>query len=128
LDLGQILGICLVSLVFVVVLRHQRPEMAVMLSVATGVMVILLLVGRIGFLYRFMADLGVKAGIDLGYLSTILRIIGIAYIAEFAAQICRDAKEEAMAAKVELAGKILILVLAVPIVGAVLEVITGLLF
>ncbi|MEW6082625.1 MAG: stage III sporulation protein AD [Bacillota bacterium] len=128
MDLGQILGICLVSLVFVVVLRHQRPEMAVILSVATGVMVILLLVGRIGFLYRFMADLGVKAGIDLGYLSTILRIIGIAYIAEFAAQICRDAKEEAMAAKVELAGKILILVLAVPIVGAVLEVITGLLF
>jgi len=128
LDLAQILGICLVSLVFIVVLRHQRPEMAVMLSVATGVMVILLLVGRIGFLFRFMADLGIRAGMDLGYLGTILRVIGIAYIAEFAAQICRDAKEEAMAAKVELAGKVLILVLAVPIVGAVLEVITGLLF
>ncbi len=128
MDLAQILGICLVTLVLLVVLRAQKPEMAVLLSTAAGVIVITLLVGRIGFLVKFMADLGVRSGMEMGYIGTILRIIGIAYIAEFGAQVCRDASEEAMAAKVELAGKVLILVLAVPIVGAVLEVVMGLLF
>jgi len=61
-----------------------------------------------------------SAGINMVYMGTILKIIGIAYIAEFGAQICRDAGEGTIASKIELAAKILIMVLAVPIVVAVL--------
>src|SRR5690625_7073781 len=57
-------------------------------------------------------SLGEKANIDDVYLQTILKIIGIAYIAELGASITRDAGLGSVAAKIELSGKIFILVLA----------------
>lgn len=67
--------------------------------------------------------LAASAGINTMYLKTILKIIGIAYIAEFASHITKDAGMGAMAAKVELAGKILILSLAVPILTVLIDTI-----
>lgn len=64
-----------------------------------------------------------KANINMVYLQTILKIIGIAYIAEFGAQIAKDAGQATIAAKIELAGKILIIVLAIPILTALIELI-----
>ncbi len=67
--------------------------------------------------------LAVNANVNLIYVETILKIIGIAYIAEFAAQLTKDAGQGAIAAKVELAGKILILAMAVPILTVIIETI-----
>ena len=61
------------------------------------------------------------------YLQTILKIIGIAYIAEFGSQVCRDAGEGAVANKIEFAAKVLIMVMAVPIIALVLDTIVRLL-
>lgn len=58
---------------------------------------------------------------DLLYLNTVLRIVAIAYIAQFGAQICRDAGESAIGGKIELAGKIMIMFLAVPMLLVILD-------
>ncbi|MDF2501614.1 MAG: stage sporulation protein, partial [Anaerosporomusa subterranea] len=71
-------------------------------------------------------DLADKANISQMYLNTILKIIGIAYITEFGSQVCRDAGEGAVAGKIEFAGKILIMVMAIPIIALVLDTITRL--
>ncbi len=68
-----------------------------------------------------------SANMNMMYLQTILKIIGIAYIAEFGAQIAKDAGQAAIASKIELAGKVLILVLAIPILTAVIEMVLSLL-
>jgi stage III sporulation protein AD len=60
---------------------------------------------------------------DSVYITTILKVIGIAYLADFGAQLCKDAGESAIAAKIELGGKILILLLAIPILTALMELI-----
>ena len=57
------------------------------------------------------------------YLDTVLRVIGVAYLAAFGGQVCRDAGEGALAAKVELAGKVLILAMSVPLMFALLDLI-----
>ncbi|GAF63800.1 stage III sporulation protein SpoIIIAD [Bacillus sp. TS-2] len=64
-----------------------------------------------------------QANMNMIYLQTILKIIGVAYIAEFGAQIANDAGQAAIASKIELAGKILILVMAIPILTAVIEMV-----
>lgn len=74
-----------------------------------------------------ISELAENANIHIVYLQTILKIIGIAYIAEFGAQIAKDAGQGAIASKIELAGKIFILVLAIPIIKAVIEMIIALL-
>ncbi len=121
MDMLQIVAVGLIATVLIVVVKSQRPEMAVLLSVASGVILFLLVLGKIGSIMDIIKDLASRAGISMVYLGTILKITGIAYIAEFGAQICRDAGEGAVATKIEFAAKILIMVLAVPIVVAVLQ-------
>ncbi len=121
MDVLQIVAIGLIATVLVVVVKSQKPELALLLSIAAGVIIFLLVLGKIGSIMDIIKDLAASAGINMVYLSTILKIIGIAYIAEFGAQICRDAGEGAIATKIEFASKILIMVLAVPIVVAVLQ-------
>jgi stage III sporulation protein AD len=53
----------------------------------------------------------------------VLKITGIAYIAEFGAEVCKDAGEGSIASKIELAGKVTIIVLAVPIITSLLDLI-----
>ncbi|MBM7660889.1 stage III sporulation protein AD [Bacillus mesophilus] len=71
--------------------------------------------------------IAVNANVNLMYVETILKIIGIAYIAEFGAQITRDAGQGAIASKIELGGKILIMAMAIPILTVIIETILGLL-
>ncbi len=119
----QIIGIGLVAVLLLLVVREYRPEFASLLSIAVGVLILLLLIDKIDLLIDVMVDLGSKADINQHYITTILKILGIAYIAEFAAQISRDAKEGAIAQKIEMAGKIIILILAVPLIEALVDLI-----
>ncbi len=107
--------------VLALVLRHNKPEMAVFISISVGILLFLLMLGKIGAVLTVLEDLSAKANLSMVYLGTILKIVGIAYLADFGAQICRDAGEGAVATKIEFAAKILVLVLAIPIVVAVLE-------
>lgn len=66
-------------------------------------------------------NLAQQSGVNMVFLKTILKIIGIAYIAEFGAQIVRDAGQESIASKIELSGKILIMVMAIPIITVIIE-------
>ncbi|KAF1086542.1 Stage III sporulation protein AC/AD protein family protein [Sporotomaculum syntrophicum] len=121
MDILQISGIALTGAVLAVVLKQKSPPMAVLLSIAVGVIIFLLVLGKIGAIVDILQQLSERADISTIYLGTLLKIIGIAYIADFIAQICRDADQGAFATKIELAAKIMVLVLAVPIVVAVLQ-------
>ncbi|CEO89892.1 MAG TPA: stage III sporulation protein AD [Syntrophaceticus sp.] len=127
MEILNIVGIALVVTVFAVLLREVRPEMALLLALGFGVLIFILVLSKMGAIINLFRDLTHKAQVDELYLVTLLKILGIAYIAEFGAQICRDAGEGTIASKIELAGKILILLLALPIFTAVLQVVVRLL-
>lgn len=127
MDIFAIIGLALIAVTILVVLRQSRPEMALHLTLAVGIIIFLLLVGRIGQILEALQGLAGRAQINQFYLATILRIIGIAYIAEFGAQICRDAGENTIASRVEFAAQIIIMVMALPIIAAVIETILRLL-
>lgn len=127
MTIAQVVGIALVASVLLVLLRQARPEWALLLSIVTAVAVFLLLVDDIAAIIRVLQEVADRADLDARYTATLLKIVGVAYLAEFGAQLCRDAGESALAAKVELAGKVVILLMAVPILMAVLELLIGLL-
>jgi stage III sporulation protein AD len=93
------------------------------LIVFVGCSIFLFLVDQINQIIVMIEKLAVNAHVNMVYLETILKIIGIAYIAEFTSHITKDAGQGAIAAKVELAGKILILAMAVPILTVMIETI-----
>jgi stage III sporulation protein AD len=122
-DILLFLGISLVAVVFLSLLRQERPEFAVLLSTVVGITILLKLVGRLSELIRAFEYLATKAQINQVYLETVFKVMGVAYLAGFGGQICRDAGEGALALKLELAGKIIILFLAIPVMVAILEMI-----
>jgi stage III sporulation protein AD len=127
LEILQVVALGLVVAVFTVLLRRERPEMAMILALSFGVIVFLMVLNKLGAIITVFEDVTRSAQVDELYLATLLKILGIAYIAEFGAQVCRDSGEGTVANKIELAGKVLIMILALPIFVAILEAIMRLL-
>ncbi|NLK00443.1 MAG: stage III sporulation protein AD [Clostridia bacterium] len=127
MEILQIVGIGVIATLLLIVVKQHKPEISIQLSIAAGVVIFLLMLGRISSIIQILEELSRRAKIDNLYLTTILKIVGISYIGEFGAQICRDAGEGAVGAKVEFAAKILVLVVALPIIAALLETIIRLL-
>lgn len=123
----QVTALALLATVILVLIRQARPELAVPISMLVGALVLLFVLDQIYTVVELVTDLLERADVDLRFTGNLLKIIGIAYLTEFGAQICRDAGEGAVATKVELAGKVFILILAVPIVVAVAETLLQLL-
>jgi stage III sporulation protein AD len=94
-----------------------------LLVLFVSVGIFLFLIDQIQTIIQMIRQIASKTDVNMVYVETILKIIGIAYIAELASQISKDAGLSALAAKVELAGKILILAMAVPILSVLLETI-----
>jgi len=93
------------------------------LVVFVGCAIFLFLVDQIAAILDMVEKLATNANVNTVYIETILKIIGIAYIAEFAVQLTKDAGQGSIASKIELAGKILILSMAVPILTVLVETI-----
>lgn len=127
MEMIQIVGLGMLAAVLILVIREQKPMFAFFLAAFTGMYIFLFLIGKIDMVITVLEELANRTGIPGIYLQTVLKIIGIAYIAEFGAQIVRDAGQESVASKIEFAGKVLILVMAVPIIGVVIETVLGLL-
>jgi stage III sporulation protein AD len=122
-ELLQIVGLGLVTVVIITVLKAQRPEIAVQISILAGIAIFVLIVSKLSAVIEFFNSFSSKAGIDSGYLKTLFKIIGIAYIVEFGAEICKDAGESSIASKLELAGKVAIIIIAIPIITSVFDLI-----
>lgn len=123
MDILQIVGIGIVAVVIIVILKTQRPEIAVQISILTGIVLFALVASKLSAVIQLINSYADKVNIDPMYFSTLLKIIGIAYIAEFGAEVCKDAGEGSVASKVELAGKVVIMVMAVPIITSILDLI-----
>ena len=127
MEIVQIVGLGLVATVLSLFIREQKPVFAFFIAAFAGMTIFLFLIGKIDTVIGTLETLATASGVQQVYLKTILKIIGIAYIAEFGAQLVRDAGQEAIASKIELAGKVLILVLAIPIIGVIIETVVKLL-
>ncbi len=119
----KIVGLAIVSTILILVIKQKLPEIAFLLSLLTGLFILILIISQVGEVIRLIEKLVEKAGIDIMYFNTIIKIVGIAYIGEFGAEITRDAGENALAAKIEMAVKIIILFLAIPIMISLVETI-----
>jgi stage III sporulation protein AD len=126
MDIIQVVGLGFVVTLLSLIIRSQKPELAVQLSLTLAVVIFLFVLTKISVVLTLFQDLADKANVSPLYFNTILKVIGIAYVTEFGAQICRDAGEGAVAGKIEFAGKVLIVVMAVPVLALVLDTIVKL--
>ncbi|QQZ11475.1 stage III sporulation protein AD [Heyndrickxia vini] len=122
----KIVGIALITTFLALIIKEQKPNFAFLLVLFVGCAIFIYLVDQVYAIIQMVERIAANANVNTIYVKTILKIIGIAYIAEFASHISKDAGQGAMAAKVELAGKILILAMAIPILTVLIETVINL--
>lgn len=127
MNIMTIVAFGIIATVLILLLKEQKPEFVIQIRVAAGAIIFLALAGSIYMIMKFFEDLAYQADLNMIFLGTMLRIIGIAYITEFGAQICQDANEGALANKIILAGKILMLILAIPIINMIIRTLINIL-
>lgn len=127
MSIMQVVAMAVVGTVLIIVIRQEKPELAVQVSVAAGLVIFALIFWKVIEILDVLERLAVRADLNMVFLGTLLRILGIAYIAEFGTQVCKDAGESALAFKVAMAGKVMILILAAPIITTILDTVSRLL-
>lgn len=124
MEIVQIVGIGMIATILVVILKGSgKSDFAIFVSIVAGLIILSMVLKDLSYIISTIRDLSSRADLEITYFSTILKIIGTAYIVEFGAQISRDAGENSIAMKIELAGKIIIMTLAIPILISLMNLI-----
>lgn len=123
----SIVKICILAVAGVLLaanIKSQKSEYAVFLSLGLCVLILIFSVDRLSYIVDMIQELMAIVTIDNTYLILLLKLIGIAYITEFAASLCKEAGFGAIASQVELAGKLTMVFMSIPIAFSVLEVVS----
>ena len=123
MDIVKIIGVGLIALVIVVLLKQYKPDFVIYVSLIAGVIILFMVQDKLTGIVDLLANLSNKAGINNQFLGILLKITGIAFLTEFAVSICNDSGETAIANKIDLGGKIIIIAISIPIISALLELI-----
>lgn len=125
--LPLVIGLGVVLTVFQAHLRDEQPTWAVLLVIAFVAVILLALIPQFNNAFGALTALAREAQVSSLYLSPVLKTIGVAYLTSFGVQISREAGEEAISAMIELAGKLVILLIALPLLQAILYTLFGIL-
>jgi len=116
-----------VGAMLIMTIREVAPQVSFLLTLVVAVALFAVAIGRLAGILVPIERLAQEADVNTLFFSTVVKIIGIAYLVEFGAQVARDAGAGSIAAKLELVGKLFILVLALPIMTAVVDAVAHLL-
>ena len=106
-------------------LKKDKPEFSMLIVMCTCLIIIGLSLSKLDRIIEQINIIGRYMGDNSVYLTLLLKIIGVTYVAEFSSNLCRDAGYGAIANQVDFFGKLLILAISLPIFEAVIEIITG---
>ncbi len=114
MDVLRVAGFSVASVLGVVILRRMRPELGLAAALAAGLLLLLMTMPLVGSIASSITAMAESGGVKSAYLKQLLKIAGISLMMDFAAQTCRDAGEEGLAQKTELASRVMLLALALP--------------
>ncbi|MBR3132713.1 MAG: stage III sporulation protein AD [Clostridia bacterium] len=111
----------------IVILKQYRPEFVVYVSIISGIIIFFMIFDKFRDIINLLYNLSNKVGANSEFIVILIKITGIAILTEFAVSICKDCGESAIASKIDLGGKVLIIGASVPIVSALLETLIAIL-
>lgn len=125
-DIFKIVAFAIVSVVLILLIKQQKPEIALLLTIVSSITLLLFALNKMSGVFELLEVLVSKSGINKDFFKIILKVTVIAYIVEFGKNICVDAGQSSIATKLEMAGKVVIVVLSLPIISSLVNILTGL--
>ena len=127
MEILKIVATALTGLILAIVMKSVNKEISIYIVLGTVMIIFLSVADRLAEIFSFLQGIYDNVTYGRTFFPVILKVLAVAYITDFTAQLCRDAGEASIGSKVELAGKIIIFYLAMPILPAILELIKTLL-
>ncbi len=121
MEIIKIIGIGLASLILIIILKQYKPEFAIYISLLAGALILALIFSKISGIIELINNLTNKISIHKEFVTLLIKITGIAILTEFAVSICKDSGETAIASKVDMGGKVIMVSMTIPIMAGLLE-------
>ncbi len=121
MNVEKMIGFVLICVAMIVLLRQHRPEFGVMLSVGAAGVLLLWVTGNIFPIIEEIIELSNQTGINSESSQILIKSLGICFLTQTAIDTCKDAGESALANKAELAGKVAVLFLGLPLLKKLIE-------
>ncbi len=122
----QIVAVGILSAVLALTVKRQSPDMALMISIAASVLMFLMILPMLAETVGILQRIGGMLDGGMPYIAVAVKVIGVAYMAELGSSVCTDAGESAVAARIDMAGRVMLLVLAAPVLMDLVNIILGL--
>ncbi|MBP3285178.1 MAG: stage III sporulation protein AD [Clostridia bacterium] len=126
MDIIKIILISLLAVSLILIIKQVKPELAMLVSLVTITIIFAFCIDKVGQVIDLITRLSQSSGMPSEFLTIVLKIIGIAYLTEFGANVCKDVGESAIAAKIQFAGKCVIMLLGMTIIGNFVDTLTKL--
>lgn len=121
-----IVSTALIAAVLSLVLKQYKPEYSLFISIVTGVMIFLAVVAVIQPIIDYISQLISDAGLSGVYAEVLLKALAVCYLTQLACDCCKDAGESAIAGKLQLAGRVAIIIISLPMFKSITDIVTGL--
>lgn len=126
-EIVKIVGIGIIAVILIIIIKQYRPEFALYISLIAGALILIFAMDKFASIIELLKKICNESGLNSKFLGILLKMTGTAFLAEFAISVCKDAGETALASKVELGSKALVISMSIPIIYNLLEVIINLL-
>ena len=123
MEIIKIIGIAFIALIIIIMLKQYRPEYAIFISILTGILILFLVMDRLTGIINLIETIQDKFSINTKFIALLIKITGIAFLSEFDVSVCKDSGEAAIASKIEIGSKIIIISMSIPIISSLLEII-----
>ena len=123
MKLAALLGIILVVALASVILKQYKPEYSLVLTLVGSAVALIVVFTAVSPLLDQLKALAERTGVQVEWVKLLIKALGICYLTQFAADSCRDAGQTSLAAKAEMAGRVTVLVMSVPMLGQVMELV-----
>lgn len=127
MEILKIVALALTGVLLAALMKSVNKEISIYIILATVIILFLTIIDRLADIFLFLEGIYDNVTYGRTFFPLILKVLAVAYITDFTAQLCKDAGEATIGSKVELAGKVIIFYLAMPILTAILELIGSLL-
>lgn len=121
MDIVKIIGIGLIALAVIIILRQYKPEYALYVSIAASILILTIVFQKMFSVIELLNNLSSRTAINTTFIALLVKITGIAILTEFAVSICKDCGESAIASKMDIGGKIMIVTVSIPVISSLLE-------
>lgn len=126
MDVFRLVAIGIIGAIACLLLKKSNGQYAALVAVATGIVILIICVKALASVLVSLQEIVDKTGIDQGLFSVLLKIVGIGYLTEYACSLCDDLDCGGISKKIALGGKIAVFLMALPIVDALIDVVSEL--